>query len=344
MKKVRRQGGAFRRRIRQAARGRSRGARSGCVVGSCEVGGENSCGRRDHRRERRGEGAHRSVLRAWYVESMAVACLENMSDDGVLEGVEMLARGSNEITAELLAYLVEVEERGLHLREACSSLFAFCVARLHMSEAAAGKRITATRTARRFPRVLETLAGGDPPDCDQPAGGASHGEESRRATCPGAASGQARPRQAGRRDRAAAGRRVADPWRCRSRSGRPRRRQRGWDSRYARRSALRGRSARPAAAGVGLEVRAPERARNAVVAPLSPRGCEIRVTVDEETHDELRQLQDLWPTAAGATWQCSSRRRSTCYTRRRWRGRRRSRGDSSGKGRRRPAPDSSRRR
>jgi len=54
-----------------------------------------------------------------------MACLEDMSDDGVLEGVEMLARRSNEITAELLTYLIEVEERGLHLR-ACWSLFAFC--------------------------------------------------------------------------------------------------------------------------------------------------------------------------------------------------------------------------
>jgi hypothetical protein len=43
-----------------------------------------------------------------------------MSDDRVLEGVEALVRQSNEITAELLAYLIEVEERGLHPREACS--------------------------------------------------------------------------------------------------------------------------------------------------------------------------------------------------------------------------------
>jgi len=42
------------------------------------------------------------------------------------------------------------------------------------------------------------------------------------------------------------------------------------------------------AAGVGLEVRAPERARNVAVAPPSPRRHEIRVTVDEATHDKLR--------------------------------------------------------
>jgi len=37
------------------------------------------------------------------------------------------------------------------------------------------------------------------------------------------------------------------------------------------------------AVGVRLEVRAPERVRNAVVAPLSPRRYEIRVTIDEAT-------------------------------------------------------------
>jgi len=270
MQKVTRPGGTFRRRIPQAARGRSPGARSACVVGLCEVGGENSGGRRDHRRESSGEGAHGGVLRACYVESMAMACLENMSDDGVLEGVEMLARRSNEITAELLVYLVEVEERGLHLREACSSLFAFCVERLHMSEAAAGINLLAAQEPWRAPRE-------------------------------GAAAEQARPRQAGRRDCAAAGRRRRGSWRCRSLSGRSSRRRWGWDSRYARRSVLRRRvgTADAVAVGVGLEVRAPERARRAVVAPLSTRRYEIRVTVDEETHDKLRQLQDLLAHSAG---------------------------------------------
>ena len=36
-----------------------------------------------------------------------------------------------------------------------------------------------------------------------------------------------------------------------------------------------------------------ESKRPAVIAPLSPRRYEIRVTVDQETHDRLRQLQDL---------------------------------------------------
>ena len=46
---------------------------------------------------------------------MKKICLKSMSDDLLLEGVEVLAKRSNEITAELLVYLGEVEERGLHL-------------------------------------------------------------------------------------------------------------------------------------------------------------------------------------------------------------------------------------
>jgi hypothetical protein len=180
MKKVTGQGGAFRRRIRQVARGCSSGAQSACVVGLREARGENSRGKRDHRRERRGEGARRGVLRACYVKSMAMACLENMSEDWVPEGVEMLARRSNEITAELLAYL-------------------------------SGASARSTGWSPRSRR----------------------GRTSRRGS-----------------------------WRCRSRSGRPTRRPRG----------------------VGFEVRAPERARRARVAALSPRRHEIRVTVDGAIH------------------------------------------------------------
>src|SRR5687768_1770814 len=88
-------------------------------------------------------------------------CLKSIADDRLLEGVAVLAGRSNEITAELLAYLGEVEARGLHLGQACSSVFAFCVERLHMSESAAGKRITAARVARRFPVVLEMIERGE---------------------------------------------------------------------------------------------------------------------------------------------------------------------------------------
>src|SRR5262245_58757512 len=99
MKKVAGHGGAVCRRIARPPFVRSSGAESARVASFCEVDGEKRMRRRDHRRERRGEGARRGVERACYGECMAMACLEELSDDAVLEGVEMLARRSNEITA-----------------------------------------------------------------------------------------------------------------------------------------------------------------------------------------------------------------------------------------------------
>ena len=72
----------------------------------------------------------------------------------------MVARG-NRLTARLLVVLAEVERRDLHLKEGCSSLFSYCVERLGMAEGAAYKRVWAARVGRRFPLVLEMIARGE---------------------------------------------------------------------------------------------------------------------------------------------------------------------------------------
>lgn len=64
-------------------------------------------------------------------------------------------------TAQLLAYIAEIDERKLWAKHACSSMFAFCMERFHMSESVTAKRIWAARTARRFPVVLSMVARGE---------------------------------------------------------------------------------------------------------------------------------------------------------------------------------------
>ena len=223
---------------------------------------------RDHGRESSGGGRGRGVLGACYGKSMKELCLKSMSDARVLERVEVLAGRSNEITAELLAYLGEVEGRGLHLGQACSSLFAFCVERLHMSEGAAGKRITAARVVRRFPVVLEMIARGEIHLTAVNMLAAHLTEENQGEVL-------ARARHRSKRD---VEKLVAE---LAPRPDAP-----------SRVLAL------PLPRHAAQEVHAPERVKSkrpAVVAPLSPRRYEIRVTVDEETHAALRQLQDLLP-------------------------------------------------
>src|SRR6185295_10883650 len=67
---------------------------------------------------------------------------------------------SNGLNAQVLAHLVELDERQLHLELGFSSLFAYCVESLGMSEGTAGRRVTAARVCRRFPDAFERVARG----------------------------------------------------------------------------------------------------------------------------------------------------------------------------------------
>ena len=220
---------------------------------------------------------------------MENVCFEGMSDDRVLERVELLVAQSNRLTAELLAYLAEVERRRLHLREATGSLFAFCVERLHMSESSAGKRITAARTARRFPLILDMVASGEIHLTAVNLLGPHLTEANHRELL-------ARARHRSKREIEKLVAEIAP------RPDAP-----------SRIVAL----PRPLAAPAPVlapaqEVHAPERVASAsaasapaapaasvpaapaaVVEPLSPRRYQIRVTVGEEAHAALCQLQDL---------------------------------------------------
>src|SRR6187399_2895079 len=87
--------------------------------------------------------------------------LVELGNSELLAGLSELARRSNELSAQLLAHLVELEVRMLHLELGFSSLFAYCVEALGMSEGTAGRRVTAARVCRRFPEVFERIARGE---------------------------------------------------------------------------------------------------------------------------------------------------------------------------------------
>jgi 5-methylcytosine-specific restriction endonuclease McrA len=85
--------------------------------------------------------------------------LSDVSDGALLDGVRSLIRSERKMTARLLAHLNEVEERRLHWRHAVTSMFAYCVERLGMSEDEAGRRIAAARLAKSFPSLYSLLDG-----------------------------------------------------------------------------------------------------------------------------------------------------------------------------------------
>jgi len=63
-------------------------------------------------------------------------------------------------TAEMLAYLAEVDARGLYLPAGYPSMHAYCERELRLSEDAANKRIRVARKARECPALFAAIAGG----------------------------------------------------------------------------------------------------------------------------------------------------------------------------------------
>jgi 5-methylcytosine-specific restriction endonuclease McrA len=84
-----------------------------------------------------------------------------LSDDELLAATRSLIGRSNQLLATLLAHLGEVEARGIHRTRACSSLYAYCIYELRLSEDEAFRRVTAARLVRRFPSLLGAVAAGE---------------------------------------------------------------------------------------------------------------------------------------------------------------------------------------
>jgi hypothetical protein len=83
-----------------------------------------------------------------------------LADRRLASFAQRIAHTQRRTLTELLAHLAEVEERRLHLEVAHSSMFAYCVAGLGMSEDEACRRIQLARLARKFPALYPELANG----------------------------------------------------------------------------------------------------------------------------------------------------------------------------------------
>src|SRR6185503_16381164 len=92
---------------------------------------------------------------------MTDALLKTLSDDELHATVRRLTARSNLALADLLAYLGEVELRGIHRTRACASLYTYCIYELRMSEDAAFRRSKAARIVREHPEVRDLIAKGE---------------------------------------------------------------------------------------------------------------------------------------------------------------------------------------
>jgi hypothetical protein len=84
----------------------------------------------------------------------------DLADRDLLTELEEAASCERRATARLIALLIEVDSRKLYADRGYSSLFTYCVQKLHLSEHAAYLRIEAARSTRRFPAILDRLGDG----------------------------------------------------------------------------------------------------------------------------------------------------------------------------------------
>ncbi len=91
---------------------------------------------------------------------MSAYRLTHLDDTTLLHDLSALVSRDRATTAQLLAHIAEVDDRRLYFAAAGSSMFAYCVRKLGLSEDATYKRIQAARAARRFPRLFADVAAG----------------------------------------------------------------------------------------------------------------------------------------------------------------------------------------
>ena len=86
--------------------------------------------------------------------------LKSLADDELLAGLSSIVGRRNQITAEFLAYLAELDERQIFLDLGFASLFEYCVVALGLCESTAGRHIAAARVCRNHPEVFAMVASG----------------------------------------------------------------------------------------------------------------------------------------------------------------------------------------
>jgi hypothetical protein len=84
----------------------------------------------------------------------------HLADDTLMRSVVANTATVRHATADQLADIGEVDARKLYLPAGYPSMFAFCMHELHMTEAAAFRRIHVARKARRFPAIFHAVADG----------------------------------------------------------------------------------------------------------------------------------------------------------------------------------------
>jgi hypothetical protein len=85
---------------------------------------------------------------------------DQLSDDALCAELEACVAVGRENDVRVLVYLMAVEERGLYLQRACSSMYDFCKRKLRFSDGQTYRRLMSARLAKRYPFLLPLIASG----------------------------------------------------------------------------------------------------------------------------------------------------------------------------------------
>ena len=85
----------------------------------------------------------------------------HLSEDELVAQLASLCLDGKRLVARVIEHLIAIEDRDIHLRAACDTMWAFCVTRMNMSEGEASRRLTAVGLVRRFPSLLGRIARGE---------------------------------------------------------------------------------------------------------------------------------------------------------------------------------------
>jgi HNH endonuclease len=91
---------------------------------------------------------------------MKASEVARMSDDALRHQLRQLVAHDRTTTVRLLIHLGEFDSRRLYRAEGYSSMHAYCLGELKMSDDVANKRIRVARKARRYPAILIGIADG----------------------------------------------------------------------------------------------------------------------------------------------------------------------------------------
>lgn len=83
-----------------------------------------------------------------------------LSDDEVVTMLRADLIEGDRVLARVIQRLIQIEDRRIHLKEACKSLFDYCTKKLRLSAGAAHRRVTAAKLAKRYPQLLRALGEG----------------------------------------------------------------------------------------------------------------------------------------------------------------------------------------